>query len=190
LPKDQNLNLPVISSDLVFGGRIWDVVSERFEFGDQKLTREFVRHPGAVAVVAIDDQQRVLMIQQYRHPVRKKLWELPAGLLDIEGEAKAHAAERELMEETGYRAGRIEPLIDFYTTPGGNSEQISIFLATELELVGHNEELEGEETQLLVEWIPVSVVLESVLKSEVMSPTTMVGVMAMAQKLGIQISSK
>jgi ADP-ribose pyrophosphatase len=188
LPKDQNLDLPIISSDLVFGGRIWDVVSETFDFDNQKLTREFIRHPGAVAVVAIDDQQRVLMIRQYRHPVRKQLWELPAGLLDIKGETKSRAAERELMEETGYRAGHLEPLINFYTTPGGNSEQISIFLATELEYIGHKEELEGEETQLVVDWIPVLSALDSVLKSEVMSPTAMVGIMALALKLGIQTS--
>jgi ADP-ribose pyrophosphatase len=185
MPEDQDLDLPILKSDLVFGGRIWDVVSETFRFGEQELTREFIRHPGAVAVVAIDTENRVLLIQQYRHPVRKKLWELPAGLLDIPGESKTTAAERELMEETGYRAGHIESLIDFYTTPGGNSEQISIFLATGLSYVGHKDELEGEETELVVEWVPIQSALASVLGSTVMSPTAMVGVMAVALKLGI-----
>lgn len=183
MPKDESVDLPIGQSELVFKGRIWDVVRESFEFADQQLTREFVKHPGAVAVVALNDQRDVLMIRQYRHPVKSFLWELPAGLLDIADEPKVAAASRELMEETGYSANHIEPLISFFTTPGGNSEEISIFLATGLEHVGHDLVLEGEETQLQVEWVPIERALESVLNSEIKSPTAMVGIMAAVLKL-------
>ena len=120
MPKDELAHLQVSKRELVFEGQIWDVVRETFTYGTESLTREFVDHPGAVAVVALSGQNEILMIRQYRHPVKSFLWELPAGLLDVSGESKLAAAERELLEETGYRANFIEPLIDFFTTPGGN----------------------------------------------------------------------
>jgi len=80
MPKDQDFVAQVTERKTVFEGMIWDVVSETFSFGDQTLTREFVDHPGAVAVLAINDSQQILMIRQYRQPVRQYLWEIPAGL--------------------------------------------------------------------------------------------------------------
>jgi ADP-ribose pyrophosphatase len=186
MPKDQPAALNIAKSEVVFEGKIWNVVREHFDYSGQQLAREFVAHPGAVAVIAVDQELRVLLIHQYRHPVRSYLWEVPAGLLDVQDESKQAAAERELLEESGYRAGSIEPLIDFYTTPGGNSEQISIFLARELEYVGHDLELEGEEVDMEIAWIPLSEALGSVLRSEMKSPSAQVGIMAAAFSLGIQ----
>jgi ADP-ribose pyrophosphatase len=143
-----------------------------------------VAHPGAVAVVAIDDQQRVLMITQYRHPVREVLWEVPAGLCDIAGEPRIETARRELLEETGYTAATIEPLIEFFTTPGGNDEKISIFLAQGLSWQGHDLELDGEEIDMGVEWVPLNEAVQSVLASKIKSPTAAVGLMALALKWG------
>ena len=182
MPKDQPFAANVSSSEVVFKGMIWNVLSERFAFADEELTRQFVEHPGAVAVLALNAQEQVLMIRQYRHPVRELLWEIPAGLLDVSGESKAEAAQRELIEETGYRAALLEPLIDFYTTPGGNSEQISIFLARELTFVGRPEIQAGEERELVVEWFDFVDALNSVLASDIKSPSAAVAIMAYALK--------
>lgn len=188
MPKDELAHVQISNRELVFKGRIWDVVSETFQYGQESLTREFVQHPGAVAVVALNAQNEVLMIRQYRHPVKSYLWELPAGLLDVSGESTLDAAQRELLEETGYRAGIIEPLIDFFTTPGGNSERISIFVANDLELVGHDLRLEGEEHDMDVAWVPLPEALSSVLNSQIKSPTAQVGIMAISLRLGLGAS--
>jgi 8-oxo-dGTP pyrophosphatase MutT (NUDIX family) len=186
MPKDDSQDLPIKASEIVFKGRIWDVAREAFIYNGQELVREFVVHPGAVAVVAIDEQNRVLLLRQYRHPVRSYLWELPAGLLDVPGEDKQTAARRELLEESGYEAKAIEPLIDFYTTPGGNSELISIFLARDLKHVGHDFELEGEEVDMPIEWVPIGEAVASILRSEIKSPSAAVGIMAAALQLGVK----
>lgn len=185
MPKDDSRDLPIKASEIVFEGKIWDVAREAFLYNGQELVREFVVHPGAVAVVALDERDRVLFIRQYRHPVRSFLWELPAGLLDVAGEDKQTAARRELLEETGYEAKHIETLIDFYTTPGGNSELISIFLARELTLVGHDLPLEGEEVDMPIAWVPIAEAVGSILKSDIKSPSAAVGIMAAALRLGI-----
>lgn len=182
MPKDQPVAQNILSSEVVFEGMIWDVKREVFDFAGQKLTREFVAHPGAVAVIALNESNQVLMIRQYRHPVQELLWEIPAGLLDVEGESELLAAERELLEETGYRADSIEPLIDFYTTPGGNSEKIRVFHATNLEFVGRPEFQDGEERELVIEWVDFGQALAAVLASEIKSPSAAVGIMALALK--------
>jgi ADP-ribose pyrophosphatase len=183
MPKDQAFTPRVTERKTVFEGMIWNVVSETFEFAEQQLTRQFVEHPGAVAVLALNEKNQVLMIRQYRQPVRQYLWEIPAGLLDVPGESLETAATRELSEETGYQAEKIEHLIDFYTTPGGNNEMIRIFLARNLTFVGRPTEQEGEERQLQVEWIDFDDALRSVLNSDVKSPSAAVGILAAAQQL-------
>lgn len=187
MPKDEAVELPISESEIAFRGKIWDVFRERFQYGTGELTREFVAHPGAVAVLAIDDEQRVLLIRQYRHPVRSYLWEIPAGLMDITGESFEQAARRELLEETGYEARHLEPLISFFTTPGGNTEAIEVFLARGLNYLGYEDELSGEEVDMRVEWFPIREVLQSVLKSEIRSPSLVVGIMALAQRLEISV---
>jgi ADP-ribose pyrophosphatase len=183
MPKDQDFVAQVTERKTVFEGMIWDVVSETFSFGDQTLTREFVDHPGAVAVLAINDSQQILMIRQYRQPVRQYLWEIPAGLLDVQGESLESAAKRELIEETGYQANQLSKLIDFYTTPGGNNEMIRIFLAENLEFVGRPDNPEGEERELQIEWVPFQEALNSVLASDIKSPSAAVAILTAAQKI-------
>ncbi len=183
MPKDQDFVAPLIERKTVFSGMIWDVVSETFDFAGQRLTREFVNHPGAVAVLALNAQNEILMIKQFRQPVRQYLWEIPAGLLDVPGESLETAALRELQEETGYNSKNLTHLIDFYTTPGGNDEMIRIFLAQQLEWVGRPLELEGEERDLIIEWVPLEIALGSVLSSEIKSPSAVVGILSAAQKL-------
>jgi 8-oxo-dGTP pyrophosphatase MutT (NUDIX family) len=185
MPKDQPASLAISRSEVVFEGKIWDIKRESFDYNGETLVREFVAHPGAVAVIAINDAHQVLLINQYRHPVREYLWEIPAGLLDLPGESKLEAAKRELLEETGYIAESWAELIEFHTTPGGNNETIAIFLATDLRHQGHEFELEGEEIDMKVEWFSLAEALESVLASEMRSPSAAVGIMAAARKLGI-----
>jgi ADP-ribose pyrophosphatase len=183
MPKDQSADLSISSRELIHNGMVWDVVREQFDYRGVTLTREFVAHPGAVAVVALNEKNEVLLIKQYRHPVRSFLWELPAGLLDQPGEALVAAAQRELLEETGYVAEQWSELIEFHTTPGGNSETISIFLARNLVFAGHNFELHGEEVDLEVAWFALDEVLDSILKSEMRNPAVSVGIMAASLKL-------
>ena len=185
MPKDENASLSVSRRDVVFKGKIWDVVSETFDYKGTSLVREFVAHPGAVAVIALNDQQEILLIKQYRQPVREYLWEVPAGLLDIPGESRLEAAKRELLEETGYIAEGWQALIEFHTTPGGNSETINVFLATELRHQGYDLDLEGEEVDLELRWVPLKDALNSVLNSEMRSPSAGYAIMALAHKLGI-----
>lgn len=184
MPKDQRASLSSTRRDVVFKGRIWDVVSEEFDYNGHKLTREFVAHPGAVAVIAMNEDREILLINQYRHPVKSYLWEIPAGLLDQPGESRLEAAKRELLEETGYIANHWQELISFHTTPGGNDETITVFVATEVRHQGHELELEGEETDLEVRWVGLDDALQSVLKSEMKSPSAAVGIMALALQLG------
>lgn len=183
MPKDEAFATMVSERKTEFEGMIWNVVSETFDFADQTLTRQFVDHPGAVAVLALNADNQILMIRQYRQPVRQFLWEIPAGLLDVSGESLQDAAARELEEETGYRAATVSQLIDFYTTPGGNNELIRIFLARNLEFVGRPSHQEGEERQLQVEWVDFQGALASVLSSEIKSPSAVVGILAAAQVL-------
>ena len=178
MPKDQSASYEVTQTEVVFKGRIWDVVRETFDYAGKPLVREFVQHPGAVAVVALNEFNDVLLIHQYRQPVRQLLWELPAGLLDVVGESKLDAAKRELLEETGYVASDWQQLTEFHSTPGGSSETITIFLAKELTLVGHDLVLEGEEVDMEIRWVPLAQALDDVMKSEMRSPTAAFGIMA------------
>lgn len=180
MPKDEPVAMNVSSSDLAFSGMIWNVRREIFEFGEQTLTREFVEHPGAVAVVAVNESNQVLLIRQYRHPVREFLWEIPAGLLDVPGESLQLAATRELLEETGYLAESLEPLIEFFTTPGGSSEKITVFLARNPVLSEDRPALEGEEADMRVEWVSFDAAVTAVLSGQIKSPSAVVGIMAAA----------
>ena len=97
--RDEPVDVEVTSSDLVYEGRVWDVRSDTIRYGDHDIVRQYVDHPGAAAVVAINERGEVLLIQQYRHPIRHRDWEVPAGLLDVDGESPVESARRELAEE-------------------------------------------------------------------------------------------
>ena len=122
-PVDEFVDLPVAERETVFEGRIWDVRRDTLAYGDQgaPIVREYVEHTGAVAVLALDDDERVLLIKQYRHPIRARDWEIPAGLLDVAHESPLEAAQRELAEEADLVAADWAVLADYFTTPGGSS---------------------------------------------------------------------
>lgn len=181
--RDEPFAPEVISSDLVFQGAVWDVRDDRVRYGDGEIRRQYVAHTGAVAIVALDDEGRVLLIQQYRHPIRHRDWELPAGLLDIAGEEPLEAARRELAEEADLVAEQWEPLVSSWTTPGGNDELIRIFLATGVKAAPAAHAREDEEADIRVEWVPLTAAVDAVLEGRMRNGILSLGVLATAQRL-------
>jgi len=176
----------VVSSTPRFRGRVWDVRTDIVDLGDgQQVERDVVQHPGAVGIVAVDDDLRVLLVHQYRHPVSAVLWEPPAGLLDIPGEDPLDAAARELFEEAAYRASQWSVLIDAFTTPGGSSESVRLYLARGLTPVPEAERHvgDGEERGMLTRWVALQQVRAAVLAGELHSPLCVMGVLAAASVL-------
>jgi 8-oxo-dGDP phosphatase len=142
--------------------------------------RDYQVHPGSVAVLALDDQDRVLVLKQYRHPVRMKLWEIPAGLLDVPGENPLHAAQRELYEEAHVKAEDWRVLTDVYTTPGGCDEAVRIFLARGLsEVEGERFEVSEEEADMEFARVPVDELVRGVLAGELHNNCLVVGVLSL-----------
>ena len=181
--RDEPAPVEVVATDLVYGGMVWDVRRERFRYGDAEIAREFVAHPGASAIVAVDDQERVLLIQQYRHPIRLRDWEIPAGLLDIAGESPLETARRELAEEADLLASDWEPLVSIFTTPGGNDEVVHLFLARGLTAAGEAHAREAEEADIRIEWVPLADAITGVLDGRLRNGILSVGVLAAAEKL-------
>jgi 8-oxo-dGDP phosphatase len=159
---DEQSQVPVRSSAVLHEGKIWDVVLEEFEYGGAVLAREFVDHPGAVAVLAMDDDERVLLIRQYRHPIRTRDWELPAGLLDLEGEDPLEAAKRELAEEADLEAAEWSDLAEFYTSPGGSNELLRVYLARGLRATPAFARF-AEEEHIELRWVQLEEAVEAVL---------------------------
>ncbi|MFC6065912.1 MULTISPECIES: NUDIX domain-containing protein [Streptomyces] len=144
------------------------------------VKRDYQVHPGSVAVLALDDEGRVLVLRQYRHPVRHKLWEIPAGLLDVPGENPLHAAQRELYEEAHVKAEDWRVLTDVYTTPGGCDEAVRIFLARDLsEAEGERFEVEEEEADMELARVPVADLARGVLAGELHNNCLVVGVLSL-----------
>lgn len=172
----------VRNKKVAFAGKIWNVVAKTFEFQGEELTREYIDHPGAVAVLAINEKDEVLLIKQYRAPVNQYLYEMPAGIRDAEDESDIESAKRELAEEADYQAETWTHLHSFYTTPGSSSEVIEIFLAQDLSPTGHSFDRTSEEKGMVPIWVPFSQVLDSVMQSKTKSPTLVVAVLALAAR--------
>jgi 8-oxo-dGDP phosphatase len=172
---------PVEHTERVFEGMVWDVVRDTVDLGEGgTVRREYVRHPGAVSVVALDDRGRVLLIQQYRHPVGTFEWELPAGLLDVADEPPWRAAARELHEEADLEAGRWDVLMDYYSSPGGVSEALRIFVARDLSDVPHGDRFsrDGEELGMPTRWVDLDEAHEAVLRGQLHNPSAVIGILA------------
>jgi 8-oxo-dGTP pyrophosphatase MutT (NUDIX family) len=180
---DEPLDAEILGSDLVYEGRVWDVRSDTLRYGGDEIVRQYVDHPGASAIVAVDDDERVLLIQQYRHPIRHRDWEIPAGLLDIAGESPLQTAQRELIEEADLEADDWRPLLSVFTTPGGNDEVVHVFLARGLRPVGSAHAREAEEADIRVEWIPLQDAVTGVLAGRLRNGILAVGVLAAAEAI-------
>ncbi|MDP4508499.1 NUDIX domain-containing protein [Nonomuraea turcica] len=172
----------VVETKERFEGRVIRVVTDTVKMPrDEVADRDYVVHPGAVAVLALDDRGRVLMIRQYRHPTRQLMWELPAGIRDVEGEALVEGAARELAEEAGYRAGTWQTLIDLRTSPGMSDERIRVFLARDLSKIPDEENgfvHRHEEIDMPVEWIPLADAVEKALMGMIHNSPAVAGILA------------
>ena len=131
----------------------------------------------------MDDEQRVLLIQQYRHPIRHRDWEIPAGLLDIAGESPLETAQRELVEEADLDAAEWEPLLSIFTTPGGNDEVVHLFLARDSRRSAQAHAREAEEADIRIEWVPLADAVTGVLDGRLRNGILAVGVLAAAEAL-------
>jgi ADP-ribose pyrophosphatase len=154
----------VTDSEVVYRGRVWDVRRDTVDLGGSTVVREYVDHTGAVAVLALDDEDRALLIRQYRHPIRSKDWELPAGLLDMTDEPPLAAAKRELAEEADVVADSWNVLVEFASTPGGNNEVIRVYLARGVHAADEAFAREEEEADIEVRWVPLDEVVQGVLE--------------------------
>jgi len=152
--------------------------------GGGTAARDYQVHPGSVAVLAVDDEHRVLVIKQYRHPVRHKLWEIPAGLLDIPGENPLHAAQRELYEEAHVKAGDWRVLADIYSSPGGSDEAVRIFLARDVsDADGERFEVFEEEADMELARVPLAELVRGVLAGDLHNNCLVTGVLALSAAL-------
>ena len=180
---DEQASLTVRASETVHHGMVWDVRRDEVELGDgQTVTREVIDHTGAVGVVVLDDEDRVLLLRQYRHPVRSYLWEPPAGLLDVPGEDPLVTAKRELAEEADLTARTWHVLLDYYNSPGGSTESFRCYLARDLAPVPEHErhEREHEERDMPSVWVDLDEARGLVLAGRLHNPTAVSGILAAA----------
>ena len=168
----------VQSTETVYTGRVISVRKDVVSMpGETTSQRDVVVHPGAVGVVALDDQERVLLVTQYRHPVRRRLEELPAGLLDKPGEPALQAAQRELVEEAGLAAQTWHVLVDTLTSPGMTDEAIRVFLARDVREVDRDVQ-EHEEADMTSEWVPLDEAVRRAFDGGLENAMAVVGVLA------------
>ena len=167
-----------------YAGPIFTVYSDQVTMsGGGTVKRDVVVNKNAVVVVALDDVDRVVLIEQYRHAVGERLWELPAGLRDVEGEEPARTAARELAEEADLHAARFDLLVDLHTSPGFSAETVRIFLARELTPVPEDERHErtDEEADIRIVWRDLDEAVAMVLRGEITNAAAVAGLLAAAR---------
>jgi 8-oxo-dGDP phosphatase len=173
----------VVASRTEFEGAIIDVRVDTLERDGHTFDREVVTHPGAVAIAAIDDDQRVLVLSQYRHAAQRRMVELPAGILDVEDEEPLAAAQRELREEGAIQAERWTPLLEYLPSPGMSTERIRIYVAEGLSPVDQADgfEAEDEEAAMTRDWIGLGDLVAAVLAGSVENGHTVVAALALGR---------
>ena len=178
IPEDEPLSIPVLSTETVYEGAIWNVVRDTFPYNDEVLSRDYVDHTGAVAVVALNERDEVMMIRQYRHSIRTVNWEIPAGLLDIPGEDPLVCGKRELAEEADLEADHWEFLTTLNTTPGGSNEFIHIYVATGLRSLTHDYVRTGEEADLEMCFVPLRDAVEAAVTGKIRNQIAVTALLA------------
>ncbi|BCO36029.1 NUDIX hydrolase [Mycobacterium heckeshornense] len=169
-----------ISSEILHTGKIFALRKDQVLMpGGKVVNREVVEHYGAVGVVALDDDDNIPMVYQYRHPFGRRLWELPAGLLDIHGEPPHLTAARELREEAGLEANTWQVLVDLDSTPGFSDESVRVYLATGLTDVGRPEG-HDEEADMTLHWYPLTEAVRRVFSGEIVNALAVSGILAAA----------
>lgn len=182
--EDAPDHVRTLSSATTFRGHIFDVSVDDLELvsTSSHMTREYIKHDDAVAVLVVRQTdtggEEMLLIRQYRHPVRRIMWEIPAGLLDVKGEDTKVAASRELAEEAELGAESMSFLASFYPSPGCSDEKLDVFLARDVHHVETDFTREDEEAEIETYWVPLEDVARAVLGGKLHSPTLVVGVLA------------
>jgi ADP-ribose pyrophosphatase len=164
--------------------RVFRLVSDEVRMPDGSVAvRDYLRHVGAVGVVALDEADRVVLVRQYRHPVGRELWELPAGLMDVDGEPLVEAAARELAEEADLRAGRMDLLVDIHLSPGCSNEILRLFLARDLSPVPESDRHRRthEEAAMTVRRFPLDEAVSMALRGEITNASCVVGLLTTAR---------
>ncbi len=168
----------VVASETLYVGKIFALRADEVRMpGGGTARREIVEHYGAVAIVAMDDDGNIVLVYQYRHAFGRRLWELPAGLLDLGGEAPHVTAARELAEEVGLAAETWRTLVDLDSAPGFCDESVRVFLATGLSDVGRPE-AHDEEADLTVHRIPLADAVAKVYSGEIVNSISVAGILA------------
>ncbi|MDO5746725.1 MAG: NUDIX hydrolase [Actinomycetaceae bacterium] len=183
---DESFEVTIHNSTTPWRGRVFEMRTDSITLpgSTQVLTRDYVKHPGAVAIVALrqgsDGHDDICLVSQYRHPVRKMLWEVPAGLLDVSGESYVQAAQRELKEEADLEAKTWHVLLDFYTTPGGCNEGLRVFLARDITTVPPEQrhQREEEEKDMKAVWIHLEDAYQAVCEGRLHNPSAIVGILS------------
>ncbi|MEP6697065.1 MAG: NUDIX hydrolase [Pseudonocardiales bacterium] len=174
----------ILDSELRFTGNVISLASDTVVMPDgTSVVRDYVRHPGAVGIVALDEEGQVLLVHQYRHPVREKLWEIPAGLLDVTDEPPLAAAKRELHEEGAVTAEDWHLLLDTYNSPGSSNEAIRVFLARRLHPVADAQRYigEAEEAGMELRWVPLDEAVSWTMSGRILNAMCGLGVLAAAR---------
>jgi 8-oxo-dGDP phosphatase len=167
-----------VSSETLYTGKIFALRRDCVRMpGDRTAERELIENYGAVGVVAMDEDNNIAMVYQYRHALGRRLWELPAGLLDAAGESPHLGAARELEEEVGLQASTWQVLVDLDTAPGFSDESVRVYLATGLSDVGRPE-AHDEEADMTMRWYPLEEAARRVLAGEIVNSIAVAGILA------------
>lgn len=172
-----------VSSREIFDGHVVRLRVDTVSMpGGGTADREICGHDDAVAVVALDEQGRIALLRQYRHAVGERLWELPAGLCDVDGEELLETARRELVEETGLEADHWRPLIEIVPSPGFSTERVHVYLATGIREVPRPE-AEHEEADMEQSWLPVAEAVEMIFDGRMINGIAVSGILAAREAL-------
>jgi ADP-ribose pyrophosphatase len=163
----------VVQRATIYQGRVIRLIRETLQVGARRMIRETLKHPGAVVVVPLLDRRRVVFVRQYRRAVERTLLELPAGTLEP-GEPRPACARRELQEETGWRAGRLRRIGQFYAAPGFVSEQMTIFLAKDLTRAAARPEPDEQVTTVV---LPLRAALAKIRSGAICDAKTIIGLL-------------
>jgi ADP-ribose pyrophosphatase len=169
----------VVGSEPKFSGKLLGLRVDDVRMPDGAVAqREIVTHPGAVAIVALDDEGKIILVNQYRPAIGAQMDELPAGLLDVEGEPALDAAKRELAEEAQLVADRWDVLVDVHPSPGSSTEAVRVFLARELSASEDEYEAEHEESTMTVSREPLPDAVRRALTGGITSAPSVAGILA------------
>ncbi len=165
----------LIKREILHKGVVFDLIVDHIEYpSGNGLVREVAKHPGGAVIVPVLENGEVLMIRQFRYPIQKTICELPAGKLNP-GEDPENCARRELEEETGYKANHFEKLTAFYTTPGFCTEQLHIYMATDLIELTAGQKLEEGEESISLQRVPFRQAMDMIREGEIVDGKTIVG---------------